>query len=83
MPGNDNDHPRTKLNNELQKMYGPSTSDHFRWEFDRQGPANDPTWHATIFIDDMNYGQASSPTKRGAQDEAASIAYNKLKRERS
>ncbi|KAG2367685.1 hypothetical protein BDR07DRAFT_1392653 [Suillus spraguei] len=78
-----NDHSRMRLNNELQKIYGPSASDHVRWEIYSQGPANDLTWHATLFIDDMNYGHASSRTKGGAQDEAADIACDNLKRARS
>ncbi|KAG2367681.1 hypothetical protein BDR07DRAFT_1478788 [Suillus spraguei] len=79
----DNNHPRTRLNNLLQKIYGPSASSHVRWECEQQGPANNPTWYATVFIDDMNYGHASSRTKSGAQNEAADIAYDNLIRERS
>ncbi|KAG1886021.1 hypothetical protein F4604DRAFT_1917700 [Suillus subluteus] len=78
-----NDHPRTKLNNELQKMYGPSAPDHLRWETYSQGPPNALTWYATVYIDDMNHGHASSNTVGGAQDSAAQTAYNYLKRERS
>ncbi|KAG1774015.1 hypothetical protein EV702DRAFT_1200742 [Suillus placidus] len=79
----DNEHPRTMLNNELQKKYGPSAQDHVTWEIYSQGPPNALTWHATIYIDDMNYGYASSRTAGGAQDFAAKTAYNHLKREKS
>ncbi|KAG1813189.1 uncharacterized protein BJ212DRAFT_1367083 [Suillus subaureus] len=78
-----NDHPRQKLNNELQRIYGPFAQDHVRWEIYSQGPPNASTWHATVYIDDMNYGYASSNTRGGAQDEAARQAYDHLKRERS
>ncbi|KAG2076781.1 hypothetical protein BDR04DRAFT_623880 [Suillus decipiens] len=44
-----NDHSRTRLNNELQKLYGPSASSHVRWDIYSQGPPNDLTWHATIY----------------------------------
>ncbi|KIK47629.1 hypothetical protein CY34DRAFT_799142 [Suillus luteus UH-Slu-Lm8-n1] len=76
------EHPRTTLNNELQGIYGPSAPDHVRWEVYSQGPPNALTWHATIYIDDMNHGYAQSRTRGGAQDEAARQAYNNLKRER-
>lgn len=78
-----NDHPRTKLNNELQKIYGPSAPAHIRWETHSQGRPNDLTWHATVYIDDMNYGYASSSTVGNAQDRAAEAAYNYLRLERS
>ncbi|KAG1813193.1 uncharacterized protein BJ212DRAFT_1482663 [Suillus subaureus] len=78
----DNDHPRTKLNNELQRKYGPSAQDHLRWEVYSQGPPNALTWHATVYIDDMNHGYASSNTRGGAKDTAAETAYNHLKYER-
>ncbi|KAG1813191.1 uncharacterized protein BJ212DRAFT_1367093 [Suillus subaureus] len=77
----DNDHPRTKLNNELQKIYGPSAPEHVRWEIHSQGPPNALTWYATVYIDDMNYGHASYRTVGGAQDNAAAMAYKHLKRE--
>ncbi|KAG2350916.1 hypothetical protein BDR05DRAFT_955053 [Suillus weaverae] len=76
-----NDHPRTMLNNELQKMYGTSAQDHVVWEVYSQGPPNDLIWHATVYIDDINHGYASSRTVSGAQDSAAKTAYNHLKRE--
>jgi hypothetical protein len=78
-----NDHPRTRLNNELQKIYGPSAPNHIRWEVHSQGPPNSLTWYATVYIDDMNYGYASHRTAGGAQDSAAETAYNYLTRERS
>ncbi|KAG2076788.1 hypothetical protein BDR04DRAFT_1148512 [Suillus decipiens] len=78
-----NDHPRTKLNNELQKIYGPSAPAHIRWETHSQGRANNLIWHATVYIDDMNYGYASSSTVGNAQDRAAEAAYNYLTLERS
>ncbi|KAG2149494.1 hypothetical protein BD769DRAFT_338738 [Suillus cothurnatus] len=78
----DNDHPRTKLNNELQKKYGPSAQDHVQWEVYPQGPPNNLTWHATVYIDDMKHGEASSRTRGGAQDNAAEQAYKHLKNER-
>ncbi|KAG2367687.1 hypothetical protein BDR07DRAFT_1478792 [Suillus spraguei] len=76
-------HPRTRLNNELQKIYGPSGPSRVKWEIYSQGPANDLTWHATIYINDMNHGYASSRIKGDAQDEAADIACDNLIRERS
>ncbi|KAG2044550.1 hypothetical protein BDR03DRAFT_244773 [Suillus americanus] len=78
-----NPHPRTRLNNELQNIYGSSAQDHVRWEIYSQGPPNALIWHATIYIDDMNYGYASSRTVACAQDDAAETAYNYLKREKS
>ncbi|KAG2756324.1 hypothetical protein P692DRAFT_20948959 [Suillus brevipes Sb2] len=81
MSTSSNDHPRTALNNKLQGIYGPSAMDHVRWEVYSQGPPNALTWHATIYIDDMNYGYASWHTKNGAQDEAARKALYNLQRE--
>ncbi|KAG1757057.1 hypothetical protein EDB19DRAFT_1900612 [Suillus lakei] len=75
-------HPRTNLNNLLQSIYGTAVHDHVRWEVYSQGPPNALTWHATIYIDDMNYGYASAPTRGAAQDMAAKQAYNHLRRER-
>ncbi|KAG1857604.1 hypothetical protein C8R48DRAFT_775525 [Suillus tomentosus] len=76
-------HPRTNLNNELQRIYGPSAQDHVRWEVYSHGPPNALTWYATVYIDDMNHGHASSHTRGGAQDEAAKQAYNYLRAEMS
>ncbi|KAG2076787.1 hypothetical protein BDR04DRAFT_1089008 [Suillus decipiens] len=76
------DHPRMRLNNELQKLYGSSASSHVKWEIYSQGPANDLTWYATIYIDDMKHGYALSRTKAGAQDEAANMACEYLRREK-
>ncbi|KAG1886020.1 hypothetical protein F4604DRAFT_1724161 [Suillus subluteus] len=75
----DNDHPRTRLNNEFQKRYGPSAPEHVKWEVYSQGPPNATMWYATIYIDDVNYGHASAPTRSAAQDAAAQQAYEKLK----
>lgn len=55
--------------------------DHVRWDVFSQGPPNALFWHATIYIDDMIYGYATSHTKNGAQDEAAAKATSNLKRE--
>jgi hypothetical protein len=41
--------PRTRLNNELQKIYGPSAPNHIRWEVHSQGPPNSLTWYATVY----------------------------------
>ncbi|KAG1774017.1 hypothetical protein EV702DRAFT_1200744 [Suillus placidus] len=76
------DHPRTLLNNELQRIYGPSAQDRIRWEVYSQGPPNSSTWYATIYIDDQNYSYASAPTRGAAQDAAAQQAYEHLTRER-
>ncbi|KAG1836589.1 hypothetical protein DFJ58DRAFT_846896 [Suillus subalutaceus] len=43
------EHPRTKLNNELQKRYGPSALEHVTWEVYSQGPPNALTWNATVY----------------------------------
>ncbi|KAG2044549.1 hypothetical protein BDR03DRAFT_939423 [Suillus americanus] len=75
----DNDHPRTRLNNEFQKIYGSSAPEHVRWEVYPQGPPNAIMWCATIYIDDMECGRASAPTRNAAQDAAAQQAYEKLK----
>ncbi|KAG2138683.1 uncharacterized protein EDB93DRAFT_711902 [Suillus bovinus] len=83
MSSNSSDHPRTRLNNELQRIYGPSASDHVRWEVYPQGPPNALTWYATIYIDDLNYSYASAPTRGAAQDAAAQQACENLKRDRS
>ncbi|KAG2138684.1 uncharacterized protein EDB93DRAFT_1253233 [Suillus bovinus] len=77
------DHPRTDLNNELQRVYGPFVSHHVRWEVYSRGPANALTWYATVYINDMNYGTASSHNKSGAQDDAARQARDNWRRERS
>ncbi|KAG1741223.1 hypothetical protein EDD22DRAFT_1053457 [Suillus occidentalis] len=74
-------HPRTAFNNLLQGKYGPSANDHVRWEVFSQGPPNALIWHATIYIDDMNYGYATSRTRAGAQDQAAAMATSSLDRE--
>ncbi|OJA20686.1 putative protein 32 [Rhizopogon vesiculosus] len=76
------DHPRTLLNNELQSKYGRALESHVRREIWSSGSPSSPMWHATIYINDMNYGHASAPTKGAAQDEAALQAYNNLRRER-
>jgi hypothetical protein len=78
-----NDHPRTMLNNELQKKYGSSAPMHVAWRVYSQGPPDNLTWHATVYIDDMNYGYATARTSGGAQDRAANMASNYLRRERS
>ncbi|KAG1757059.1 hypothetical protein EDB19DRAFT_7853 [Suillus lakei] len=78
-----NDHPRTMMNNELQLRYGSTGAEHLRWEVYSQGPPNNLTWSATIYIDDQNYGRASAPTRGAAQDTAAQQAYNHLRQERS
>ncbi|KAG1793889.1 uncharacterized protein HD556DRAFT_1443270 [Suillus plorans] len=75
------DHPRTKMNNELQRIYGPSAPDHVRWDVYSRGSPNALTWYATVYIDDINHGDASSRTRGGAQDEAAKQAYNWLRYE--
>ncbi|KAG2103011.1 hypothetical protein BD769DRAFT_1506521 [Suillus cothurnatus] len=77
------DHPRQNLNNELQSICGSSAQEHVRWEVHSQGPPNALIWHATVYIDDMNYGYATSGTRGGAQDEAARKACDNLRRERS
>ncbi|KAG1728312.1 hypothetical protein EDB19DRAFT_1747218 [Suillus lakei] len=77
-----NGHQRTHLNNLLQSIYGPVVYDHVRWEVYSQGPPNSLTWHTNFYIDDMNYGYASAPTRASAQELAAHQAYNNLKRER-
>ncbi|OJA20681.1 putative protein 31 [Rhizopogon vesiculosus] len=74
-------HPRTSLNNVLQNMYGANVLAHTRWEFKESSSPNSPTWEASFYIDDMNYGTALANTKGAAQDEAARIAYDNLKRE--
>ncbi|KAJ8597546.1 hypothetical protein M405DRAFT_803550 [Rhizopogon salebrosus TDB-379] len=74
-------HPRTHLNNVLQMMYGTEVSKHLRWEVISTGSPNSPVWHATVYIDDMNYGTASAGTKNAAMDQAALTAYHSLKRE--
>ncbi|KAG2118124.1 uncharacterized protein F5147DRAFT_768261 [Suillus discolor] len=80
----DNDpHPRTKMNNELQRIYGPSAQDHVTWDVHSQGPPNALTWYATVYIDDIKHGDAASKTRGGAQDEAARQAYNWLRNEPS
>ncbi|KAG2050653.1 hypothetical protein BDR06DRAFT_1011141 [Suillus hirtellus] len=82
MSGNDS-HPRTRLNNELQRIYGPSAQGHIRWEVYSQGPPNALTWHATIFIGDQNYSYASAITRGAAQDAAAQQACERLRRDGS
>jgi len=74
-------HPRTNLNNVLQMMFGTEVSNHVRWEVTARGSPNSPTWEATVYIDDMNYGTAQSSTKGAAMDQAALKAYYDLKRE--
>ncbi|KAJ8581063.1 hypothetical protein M405DRAFT_833135 [Rhizopogon salebrosus TDB-379] len=74
-------HPRTALNNLLQIMYGISMSDHVRWEVSSTGVAISPIWHATVYINDMNYGRASAASKGAAMDIAALNAWNILRRE--
>ncbi|KAG2122940.1 kinase-like domain-containing protein [Suillus clintonianus] len=75
------DHPRTALNNIMQMIYGPAAWRHILWEVYSQGPPNALTWYAKIYIDDMNYGHASSRTKGAAQDAAAMMALNRLRKE--
>ncbi|KAG1904594.1 uncharacterized protein F5891DRAFT_1184017 [Suillus fuscotomentosus] len=78
-----NDHPRMRLNNELQRIYGPSAPNHVRWEVYSEGPPNASTWYATIFVDDQNYSYASAPTRGAAQDAAAQQACERLRRDGS
>ncbi|KAG1728674.1 hypothetical protein EDB19DRAFT_1940711 [Suillus lakei] len=75
--------PRMKLNDKLQSRYGSSVPEHVTWEVYSLGPPNNLTWHTSMYIDDMNYGNASAQTRAGAQDQAAHQAYNHLIRERS
>ncbi|KAG1886023.1 hypothetical protein F4604DRAFT_1917702 [Suillus subluteus] len=77
------DHPRQRLNNELQKIYGPSTKDRVKWDINSRGPANASTWHARVYINDMEYGYGESNKKSGAQDKAAAKAYDSLMLEKS
>ncbi|KAG1904593.1 uncharacterized protein F5891DRAFT_1184016 [Suillus fuscotomentosus] len=81
MSSNDS-HPRTRLNNILQGIYGPSAQDHVRWEVNSQGPPNALVWYASVYIDDMNYGTASTRTRGGALDGAAEQACEHLSHER-
>ncbi|KAG2149493.1 hypothetical protein BD769DRAFT_1406486 [Suillus cothurnatus] len=76
-----NDHPRQRLNNELQKLFGAYAHEHVKWEVESRGPPNNLTWYATVYIDDMNYGYGTSHTRGGAQDEAAKMACDNLRRE--
>ncbi|KAG2050652.1 hypothetical protein BDR06DRAFT_1011140 [Suillus hirtellus] len=78
MSGNDS-HPRTRLNNILQGIYGPSAQNHVKWEVNSRGLPNALTWYATVYIDDMNHGHASSHTRGGALDGAAEQACKYLK----
>ncbi|OAX32046.1 hypothetical protein K503DRAFT_805560 [Rhizopogon vinicolor AM-OR11-026] len=77
------EHPRNLLNNLLQSIYRDpdALESHVRWEIWQSGSPSSPMWHATFYIDDMNYGHYSAPTKGVAQDEAARQAYNNLRRE--
>ncbi|OAX30909.1 hypothetical protein K503DRAFT_806575 [Rhizopogon vinicolor AM-OR11-026] len=77
----DQDHPRTRLNNELQSIWGNDKAKHIRWETWYTGSPSSPVWHSTIYIDDMKYGDASAANKGAAMNEAARQAYDNLTRE--
>ncbi|KAJ8594401.1 kinase-like protein [Rhizopogon salebrosus TDB-379] len=72
---------RTVLNNYLQAVYGASVSKHVRWELFSTGTPHAPVWHATVYIDNMNYGTASAATKSEVMNTAALNAVNNLRRE--
>ncbi|KAG2123482.1 hypothetical protein DEU56DRAFT_49703 [Suillus clintonianus] len=82
MSSNERDHPRTRLNNELQLIYGSDAAKHVRWEDFARGPPNNLTWYSTVYIDDMKYGDGTARTKDDAKDKAADKACNDLRRER-
>ncbi|KAG1814585.1 kinase-like domain-containing protein [Suillus subaureus] len=75
-----NDHPRTMLNNLLQRKYGPSASSHVRWEVYPQGLPHAPTWHAIVYIDDMIYGHGTAHIKHVATEMAAAQAVEQMER---
>ncbi|KAG2755024.1 hypothetical protein P692DRAFT_20718960, partial [Suillus brevipes Sb2] len=65
------EHPRTLLNNLLQRMYGPTAGEHVRWEVHSMGPLHALIWHATLYIDDVVCSQCTASTRHQAQDMAA------------
>jgi serine/threonine protein kinase len=71
-------HPRLRLNNQLQRLYGPSAQQHVRWQVYSEGPADALTWYAEVFIDDMRYGHGTSRTRGGAKNNAAMMAVSHL-----
>lgn len=73
---------RVVLNNMLQRLYGSSAPGHIRWETSFQGPPHNPTWHATAYIDDVNYGHGTANTKGEAYDKAAIQVLENLDRKR-
>ncbi|KAJ8584509.1 hypothetical protein M405DRAFT_460381 [Rhizopogon salebrosus TDB-379] len=73
--------PRVMLNNELQLLYGTSAPSHVMWKFVSTGTTHAPSWHATVYIDDMAYGTGEASTKNGARDAAALQAWQGLRRE--
>ncbi|KAG1836614.1 hypothetical protein F4604DRAFT_675312 [Suillus subluteus] len=69
--GPPNTHTRMALNNQLLIIFGSSASERVRWEVYSQGPLHAPTWHATLYINDINYGHGTTHTKGRAQEMAA------------
>ncbi|RDB29435.1 Ribonuclease 3 [Hypsizygus marmoreus] len=66
---NQGNHPRTLLN-----TVGQQRRQTIRYETNSTGPQNNPTWTATVYIGDMQYGQGQGLTKGQAQDAAAQAA---------
>ncbi|OJA14805.1 hypothetical protein AZE42_04182 [Rhizopogon vesiculosus] len=74
-------HHRMLLNNFLQIRCGSSAGARVRWEIWATGAPHAPTWYASVYVDDMKYGEGISSTKGGAIDIAARQAVESLNRE--
>ncbi|KAG2158176.1 kinase-like domain-containing protein [Suillus bovinus] len=79
--GTSNLHARVTLHNWLQATYRSTTSGRVRWDNSSQGLPHALTWHAEIYIDDMNYGFGTASTKLEAQEVAAMQALGNIERE--
>ncbi|KZT21393.1 hypothetical protein NEOLEDRAFT_1073484, partial [Neolentinus lepideus HHB14362 ss-1] len=67
---------RMELNNWLQihPSFGKVT-----WETSHTGPQHAPTWSATAYVGNIQYGNGSGPTQGAAKEQAAYEALMRLR----
>ncbi|OAX32692.1 hypothetical protein K503DRAFT_701652 [Rhizopogon vinicolor AM-OR11-026] len=72
---------RMELNNLLQRRYGASAANHFRWESFRTGTDHFPTWTFIAYVDGIEYGRGCGRDQGTAKEIAAEGALSQLRRQ--
>ncbi|KZT18983.1 hypothetical protein NEOLEDRAFT_1052492, partial [Neolentinus lepideus HHB14362 ss-1] len=67
---------RILLNNQLQTQASGSV---LTWEIQASGPAHMSYWTAIARIDGVEYGRGVGPSRRAAQDSAATYVLQAIK----